>query len=91
MQHNRVSIVTTGLICAILLVSSSLALALDSNPKIQDRYSSPSTGRVPSPPSSGREPVTKKQPTTEQKFNLIFSKLSKLEQTVVTLQNQVST
>jgi hypothetical protein len=88
MQRMKFFIFTTGVIGAILFLGSSTALALDATPKIQDRYSSPSKGQI-LPPAS-REPVTKKQPTTEQKFNLIFSKLSKLEQTVATLQNQVS-
>ena len=88
MQRIKFYLVTTGCICAFLFVSNPFVLALDANPRIQERYSSPSTGKILSP--SGREPVTKKQPTPEQKFNLIFSKLSKLEQTVSTLQNQVS-
>jgi len=62
------------------------ALAADANQRMQERYSAPSTGKILSP--SGREPVTKKQPTTDQKFDLIFSKLAALEQTVATLQNQ---
>ena len=90
MQRNKFSIVTTGLICAVLFVPLSFTLALDATPKIQDRYSSPSTGRVISPSSSGQEHVTKKQPTPDQKFDVIFSKLAALEQTVSTLQNQVT-
>lgn len=36
----------TGLICAILFLASSIASALDANPRVQDRYSSTSTVRV---------------------------------------------
>jgi len=91
MQRIKFTLFTITLICAVLCVAFSSALALDANPKIQDRYSSPSTGKVISPPSSSeRAPVTKKQPTPDQKFNLIFSKIATLEQTVTTLQSQVT-
>ena len=88
MKPTKISHVTASLICAVFFGSLSFALALDANPTIQERYSSPSTGKILSP--SGREPVTKKQPTPEQKFNIIFSKLATLEQTVATLQSQVT-
>jgi hypothetical protein len=64
--------------------------ALDSNPRVQDRYSSPSTGKIMPPSSTGQETFKKQQPTTDQKFKLIFSKLAALEQTVATLQNHVT-
>ena len=88
MQPLKLSLILGGLFSVVICISISPALALDPNPGIPDRYSSPSTGQILSP--SGREPVTKKQPTTEQTFNLIFSKLSTLEQTVAALQNQVT-
>ncbi len=88
MQPVKLSLILGGLFSVVLCISISPALALDPNPGIPDRYSSPSKGQILSP--SGREPVTKKQPTTQQKFDLIFSKLSTLEQTVATLQNQVA-
>jgi hypothetical protein len=90
MQRIQLSFFTTGVIGAILFLGSSTAFALEANPRVQDRFSSPSKGKIIPPSSSGQEPFTKQQPTTEQKFNLIFSKLSALEQTVVNLQNQVS-
>lgn len=90
MQHIKFSVFTITLICAVLLVASSSSMALDANPRVQDRYSSPSTGKIISPSSSSRENVTKKQPTTDQKFTTIFSKLATLEQTVTTLRNQVN-
>ncbi len=88
MQPFKTSLILSALIMMCLCLSISTAFALDPNTGIQDRYSSPSKGQILSP--SGREPVTKKQPTTEQKFNLLFSKMAKLEQTVATLQNQVT-
>jgi len=88
MQPVKLSLILGGLFSVVLCISISPALALDPNPGIPDRYSSPSKGQILSP--SGREPVTKKQPTTQQKFDLIFSKLATLEQTVATLQNQVA-
>jgi len=84
------SSLTLPLFCAMAIGSVTGALALDANPRIQDRYSAPSTGKIHSPSPAGQEPLTKKQPTTDQNFNLIFSKLSQLEQTVTSLQNQVT-
>lgn len=90
MQRITFFLFKTGLICAVLFVASSMALALDAIPRVQDRYSSPSTGKAISPSSSGQEYVTKKQPTPDQKFDVIYSKLAALEQTVSVLQNQVT-
>lgn len=90
MQRIQFSFFTTGVLGAILFLGASTALALDANPRTQDRFSSPSQGKIIPPSSSDLEPFTKPQPTTDQKFNLIFSKLAALEQTVATLQNQVS-
>jgi len=88
MQPFKTSLILSALFMMSLCLSFSTAFALDPNTGIQDRYSSPSKGQILAP--SGREPVTKKQPTTEQKFNLLFSKMATLEQTVATLQNQVT-
>ena len=74
----------------MLFVSISSTRALDNNPKIQDRYSSPSAGKILSPSTARTEPPTKMQSTTDQKFTTIFSKLATLEQTVAALQNQVT-
>lgn len=92
MQPVKLSLILGSLFSLVLCIFNliSPALALDPNPRIPDRYSSPSTGKARSPTTSGQEPVTKKQPTTDQKFNLIYSKLSQLEQTVTSLQNQVT-
>lgn len=89
MQRITFFLFKTGLICAVLFVASSMALALNATPRVQDHYSSPSTGRAISPSSSGQEHV-KKQPTPDQKFDVIYSKLATLEQTVAALQNQVT-
>ena len=91
MQGTKFSFVTTGIIWAFLCVSIPFVLAMDANSRVQDRYSPPSTGKITSPSSSGQEPFSKSPPTTDQKFNLVFSKLAALEQTVATLQNQVTT
>lgn len=64
--------------------------ALDTTPGIQDRHSSPSTGKMQPPSSTGQETFKKQQPTTDQKFNMVFSKMTGLEQTVFQLQNQVN-
>lgn len=90
MQRFYVSLLTTGMICVMYFVSISSAVALDNNLNVQDRYSSPSAGKRLSPSTTRSEPPTKMQPTTEQKFTTIFSKLATLEQTVATLQNQVN-
>jgi hypothetical protein len=90
MQRFYVSLLTTGMICVMLFVSISSTRALDNNPKIQDRYSSPSADKILSPSTARTEPPTKMQPTTDQKFTTIFSKLATLEQTVAALQNQVT-
>lgn len=76
------------LFCLMMLWSASLGFALDPKTGIQDRYSSSLKGKTLSP--SERDPITKQQPTPEQKFDLIFSKLTTLEQTVATLQSQVN-
>jgi hypothetical protein len=90
MQHVKLSVILCGGFIFLFWLSLSPALALDPNPGIQDRYSSSSTGKIMTPSSSGQETFTKQQLTTDQKFNLIFSKLAALEQTVATLQNHVT-
>ena len=72
----------------VFSISIPPVVALDPNTGTQDRYSSCSKGQFLSP--SGREPVTKKQPTIEQNFHLLFSKVSKLEQQVKSLQSRVA-
>jgi TolA-binding protein len=73
-----------------LLFPLSPSPALDTTPGIQDRYSSSSTGKMQPPSSTGQETFKKQQPTTDQKFNMVFSKITGLEQTVSQLQNQVN-
>lgn len=90
MQRLHVSFLTTGMICVMLFMFISSAVALDNNPNIQDRYSSPSAGQILSPSTARPEPPTKMPLTTDQKFTTIFSKLAALEQTLTTLQNQVN-
>jgi TolA-binding protein len=90
MQPLHFSFLTTGMICVMLFVFISSTVALDNNPNVQDRFSSPTTGKILSPSTARPEPPTKMQPTTDQKFTTIFSKLAALEQTVTTLQNQVN-
>ncbi|MDH5563715.1 MAG: hypothetical protein OEY91_08865 [Nitrospirota bacterium] len=62
--------------------------ALDPKTDIQDRYSSPSKGRLLSP--SEQTPVTKQPPTLEQRVDYLAAKVATLEQTVNTLQTQVA-
>jgi len=88
MQPVKLSLILGGLFGVVLCLSVSPARALEPNPGIPERYSFPSKGQILSP--SGREPVTKKQPTIQQNCDLIFIKLATLEQTVATLQNQVA-
>ncbi len=90
MQHVIGFLLRTGLYCCILFEPFSLTLAADANPRGQDRYAPSTTGKIIPPFSANEESFAKQQPTTDQKFNLIFSKLTALEQTVATLQNQVT-
>lgn len=88
MKDKNFSFLVATLNVVVLFGLLTSGLADDANQRIQDRYSPPSTRKILSP--SGREPVTKALPTTDQKFTTIFSKLTTLEQTVATLQNQVT-
>ncbi|MCA9419701.1 MAG: hypothetical protein KC592_01710 [Nitrospira sp.] len=89
MKDRNLSILVTALNVVILFGLFTSGLAEDANQRIQDRVSPPSsTRKILSP--SGREPVTKALPTTDQKFTTIFSKLATLEQIVASLQNQVT-
>lgn len=88
MKDRNFSILVAALNVVVLFGLLTSGLAEDANQRIQDRVSPPSTGKILSP--SGREPVTKALPTTDQKFTTIFSKLATLEQIVASLQNQVT-
>lgn len=88
MKDRNFSFLVAALNVVVLFGLLTSGLAEDANPRIQDRVSPSSTRKILSP--SGREPVTKALPTTDQKFTTIFSKLTTLEQTVATLQNQVT-
>ncbi|HQU27711.1 MAG: hypothetical protein KC563_07855 [Nitrospira sp.] len=83
--HSLPRIIT--LISLLTGIGSSQALAADVSPNIQDRYSSPSKGRVLLPSEKPRTP--KQPPTIEQRLDYLTSKIATLEQTVTTLQSQV--
>ncbi len=90
MQRKQVFIFLCGLFLLFLCGFLFPALALDSDSRIRKGYPSPSTGKIFSPPSTGQESSAKHPPTTDQQFTIIFSKLAALEQTVGTLQTQVT-
>ena len=69
------------------LFLNSPSSALDPKTGIQDPNRPSSTGKI-RVPSSPQEIFTKQPPTVDQKFSMIFSKLTALEQSVATLQNQ---
>jgi hypothetical protein len=69
------------------LFLNSPSSALDPQTGIQDPNRPSSTGKI-RVPFSTQETLTKQQPTADQKFSTIFSKLAALEQTVATLHNK---
>lgn len=91
MQINKMFFLITLLFSVIFCLLISPTFALDPNSRMQDRYSSPSTGKILPPSTSGRAPVTKKHMTADQKFLALFSRVATLEQTVSALQAQNQT
>jgi len=88
MKGLKISLILSCLFIMVLGPILSLALALDPNSNIRDRYSSPSKERLLSPP--GKESMTKQPPTLEQRVDYLAAKVTTLEQTVNTLQTQVA-